>query len=600
MAQARGSRMARPPAQRLAYLTTLAAVVGLAGGVAGWLFLRSIALLLNLSLDQRVGWELPQLADVHPRPVLLLGVAVVAALLISVFARWDPLIRGHGVPEAMEAVLARQSRVSIRTAILKPLATALAVGSGAPFGAEGPIIITGGAIGSLIGQAVRVSPAERKILLGSGAAAGMAAIFGTPFAAVLLALELLMFEFSTRSLAPLVVAAVLADGVHTRLIRQGPLFAVPEHQFAGLADLPYYLVLGVAAGLLATLITTVVYAVEDGFELLPIPRFWHPAVGAVGFVAIGLVVPRALGVGYDVIGEIFTGRLGAGLLATILVAKLLAWWIAMGSGTSGSALAPILLIGSAAGALVGTGLDHLFPGAGLAPGAFAIVGMAATFGSAAGAPFASMMLAFEMTRDFDIVLPLMLATIVAHLAVRALLPENLMTEKLARRGIHVSTVLQVDVLSTTPVAEVMDTDAEVIHGTELLRDAIDRLRESGQNLYPVIDADDRCIGVLTQSDVATRHHADPLTVADICSTDVVEIAPQDTALTALQRMVSGEIRALPVLDAGHHVLGVVRELDVLRLREDVFTAERAQLGWLQRRLRRVPTATDVADQPEDP
>ena len=599
MARARGSHVARAPAQRLAYLTSLAAVVGLAGGLAGWLFLRSIALLLNLSLNHEVGWELPRLADVHPHPLLLLGVAVLAAVVVSVFARWDPLIRGHGVPEAMEAVLARQSRVSIRTAILKPLATALAIGSGAPFGAEGPIIITGGAIGSLIGQAVRVSPAERKILLGSGAAAGMAAVFGTPFAAVLLAIELLMFEFSTRSLAPLVVAAVLADGVHTRLIRQGPLFAVPEHQFAGLADLPYYLVLGIAAGLLATLITTVVYAVEDGFELLPIPRFWHPAVGAVGFVAVGLVVPRALGVGYDVIGEIFTGRLGAGLLATILVAKLLAWWIAMGSGTSGSALAPILLIGSAAGALVGTGLDQLFPGAGLAPGAFAIVGMAATFGSAAGAPFASMMLAFEMTRDFDIVLPLMLATIIAHLVVRALLPENLMTEKLARRGIHVSTVLQVDVLSTTPVAEVMDSTAEVIHGTELLRDAIDRLRGSGQNLYPVVDDEDRCIGVLTQADVATRHHSDPLTVADVCSTDLVEAAPQDTALTALQRMVSGEVRSLPVLDAARHVVGVVRELDVLRLREDVFTAERAQLGWLQRRLRRVPTAADVADQAEE-
>ncbi len=599
MARARGSHVARAPAQRLAYLTSLAAVVGLAGGLAGWLFLRSIALLLNLSLNHEVGWELPRLADVHPNPLLLLGVAVAAAFVVAGCARWDPLIRGHGVPEAMEAVLARQSRISVRTAILKPLATALAVGSGAPFGAEGPIIITGGAIGSLIGQAVRVSPAERKILLGSGAAAGMAAVFGTPFAAVLLAIELLMFEFSTRSLAPLVVAAVLADGVHTRLIRQGPLFDVPKHHIAGLADLPYYVVLGIAAGLLATLITTVVYAVEDGFELLPIPRFWHPAIGAVGFVAVGLVVPRALGVGYDVIGEIFTGRLGAGLLATILVAKLLAWWIAMGSGTSGSALAPILMIGSAAGALVGTGLDQLFPGAGLAPGAFAIVGMAATFGSAAGAPFASMMLAFEMTRDFDIVLPLMLATIIAHLVVRALLPENLMTEKLARRGIHVSTVLQVDVLATTPVGEVMDADAEVILGTELLRDAIDRLRGSGQTLYPVVDAEDRCIGVLTQADVATRHHSDPLTVADVCSTDLVEAAPQDTALVALQRMVTGEVRSLPVLDAAHHVVGVVRELDVLRLREDVFSAERAQLGWLQRRLRRVSTATDAADQSEE-
>ncbi len=572
--------LGRPPVGRLAYLTALAGIVGIVGGVVGWAFIRTIALLLNLSLEQRVGWEFPVLADVTPSPVLFV-VAIGAAVIVALLARWEPMIRGHGIPEAMEAVLEHQSRITLRSALAKPFATALVLGTGGPFGAEGPIIITGGAIGSLLGQAVRVSPAERKVLLGCGAAAGMAAIFGTPFGAVLLAIELLMFEFSTRSLAPLVVASVLADGVHTRLIREGPLFAVPNHHFAGLGDLPFYVVLGVATGLLAVLITRVVYEVEDGFERLPVPQFWHPAIGAVVFVSIGFVVPRSLGVGYDVIGDIIGGRLGVGLLASLLVAKLIAWWVAIGSGTSGSALAPILLIGAAAGGLIGSGFEHLFPAAGLSAGAFGIVGMAATFGAAAGAPFASMMLAFEMTRDFDIVLPLMLATIVAHLVLRALSAENLMTEKLARRGIHVSTVLQVDALSTTLVGSVMREPARVVSADTPLR-SLHEGEGGGREFSPVVDESDRCVGVLTSDDLNRRHHdARGLTAADVCSTDLVYASPADTSLTALRRMVAGDVQNLPVLDDEGRLLGVVNELDVLRLREHVLDAERTQLGWLR-------------------
>ncbi len=394
--------------RRQLVLCALSAVLGVVGGLVGWAFLRATALLLNLTLRHRVGWHFPELAHVRPDGWFVV-ITLAGAAIVAVLAHREPVIRGHGIPEAMEAVLVHQSRISWRAAITKPVASVIAIGTGAPFGAEGPIILTGGALGSLLGQSVRVSPSERKVLLAAGAAAGMAAIFGAPIGAVLLAIELLLFEFSPRVFVPLVVAAVFADGVHILLIGQGPLFQVPTHDFAGLQSLPFYVVLGAVCALLGIVITTGAFGLEDLFGLLPIQRFWHPIIGAAAVAGIGLAVPRALGVGYDVIGDSLAGRLSVGVLATVCVAKLVAWCIAIGSGTSGSSLAPLLLVGASGGGLVGAAAHHLFPTANVSSGAFALVGMAATFAAAAGAPFTSIVLVFEVTRDYNIILPLMFA-----------------------------------------------------------------------------------------------------------------------------------------------------------------------------------------------
>src|SRR5205807_4934165 len=252
----------RASARRLLLLSVLAAVIGSLAGLAAYALIHLIALLTNMALFGRVGWKLPSFRTLDPSPRLVIA-PVIGALAVAGLAKWSPIIRGHGIPEAMEAVLEKQSRIALRTAIAKPLSAAIAIGTGGPFGAEGPIIVTGGSLGSLVGQLLHVSPSERKILLASGAAAGMAATFGAPIAAVALAFELLLFEFSTRSLIPLVVASSVAGGVHVLVFGSGPLFAVPAHHFAGLAQLPLYIPLGLACGLLATVIVKGVFALEE-------------------------------------------------------------------------------------------------------------------------------------------------------------------------------------------------------------------------------------------------------------------------------------------------------------------------------------------------
>ncbi|MEY2432785.1 MAG: hypothetical protein QOC92_2510, partial [Acidimicrobiaceae bacterium] len=286
--------------QRLLYLTALAAFVGLIAGGAAWVLLRLIGLITNLALFHQFGWTSPSFSTLHRSPMIIVA-AVCGGLLVSLLALWSPVIRGHGIPEAMEAVLTKHSRIQPRTAIAKPLSAAISIGTAGPFGAEGPIIVTGGAIGSLIGQVLPVTASERKILLACGAAAGMSATFGTPLAAVVLVIELLLFEFSTRAFIPLVVASAVAGGVHAVLFGSGPFFAIPDHRFSGLGTLPVFAVLGLAGGLVAVVVAKGLFVVEALYRRLPVHEFWHPVIGGVGFASVGLIEPRTLGVGYDAI-----------------------------------------------------------------------------------------------------------------------------------------------------------------------------------------------------------------------------------------------------------------------------------------------------------
>jgi CIC family chloride channel protein len=572
---------AQTPPRRLLLLASLAALLGLLGGGAAWVLLRLIAILTNAALFHRFSTQLPSFATLHPGPGLYLA-AVAGGLLVSLLARWSPVIRGHGIPEAMEAILMRQSRISPRAALAKPLSAALAIGTGGPFGAEGPIIVTGGALGSLIGQVVRVSPAERKILLACGAAAGMSATFGAPLASVMLAIELLLFEFSTRAFVPLVVAASVAGGVHSALFGSGPLFAVPAHDYAGLRLLPWFVVLGIACGLLAVVVSKGLFLVEAGFRRLPVSELWHPMIGALGFATVGLLVPRALGVGYDAIGDVLNDRLALSAIAVLAVAKLVAWWIALGSGTSGGTLAPLLLIGGSFGSLVGFAANAVDPSlhlaGGLTPGAFAMVAMAATFGAATRATFTSIVFLFELTSDYQIILPLMLAAVVADLVSAAFLSESLMTEKLARRGLKVQTEYEVDVLRTTLVRDVMTAKVETIPATATVAEARDRLASGRHGAYPVVDAQGHPVGIVARSDVLTRDADPDAPVAALASRDLVSVAPDDTLFAALHRMLDEEVEHLPVMAAGR-LVGVCTRTDLLRARVRQRDLERAQPGW---------------------
>jgi CIC family chloride channel protein len=565
--------------RRVALLCALAAVLGLAGGAAAWLLLRLIALLTNLALLHRVGWTLPSLARLRPSAWIVV-VAACGGLIVSALATWSPVIRGHGIPEAMEAVLTKQSRISPRAAVAKPLSAAIAIGTGGPFGAEGPIIVTGGAIGSIVGQVLPVSPSERKILLAAGAAAGMAATFGTPLAAVILALELLLFEFSTRAFVPLVVSAAVAAGVHSAIFGAGPLFTVPTHEYAGLVRLPFFGALGLLCGVLSAVVTRGLFAIESGYRRLPIPEFWHPVLGGIGFGLVGLLEPRALGVGYDAIGDVLAGRLALATLAALAVAKLVAWWVALGSGTSGGTLAPLLLIGGAFGGVVGNVADRLVPAFHLTPGAVAVVAMAAVFGASTRATFASIVFLFELTGDYSVILPLMVASVLATLVAGALSPDGLMTEKLRRRGLRVHTDYEVDVLRTTSVGDVMTTDVDTFADDATVGDARSRFVAGGHGAYPIVRRDGSVAGIVSRGDVLLEASEDDESrpLVEIASEDVVTIDPEDPLLSALRAMLDEEVEHLPVVRDGR-LVGICTRTDVLAARRRQFEHERPQPGW---------------------
>ncbi|MEA2828010.1 MAG: hypothetical protein QOG43_2449 [Actinomycetota bacterium] len=564
----------------MAFLTVLAALLGLAGGGAAWVLLHLIAFITNLAVFGHVGVHPPSYAHLHPGPRIVV-VAVVGALGVSLLAKWSPVIRGHGIPEAMEAVLTKQSRISPQTAVAKPVSAALAIGTSAPFGAEGPIIVTGGALGSLLGQVIGVSPSERKILLACGAAAGMSATFGAPLASVILAVELLLFEFSARALVPLVVATSVAAGVHNTLFGSGPLFDVPVHDFAGLRGLPAFVILGLACGLLAALVVRGLFLVEGLYRRLPVKEFWHPAVGAVAFATVGMLAPRSLGVGYDAIADVLHSRLALGTVAALGLVKLVAWWLALGSGTSGGTLAPILLISAAFGTVLGTGLDHVLPGPDIAPGAFAVVAMAATFGASTGATFAAIVFVFELTRDYQVVVPLMLATVLADLVFGALSEHTIMTEKLSRRGLRVGRHYGVDPFASTPVARIMTSPVTTLPASTTVADARQRLlAPGGHGAYPIVAGDGRLVGIVTRGDVFEDDGDGP--VLAIASRDVVTLAPTDTALVALQVMGDEGVDHVPVVD-GDRLVGICTRTDLLEVRRAQHDHEVRQDGLRGRR-----------------
>lgn len=567
--------------RRLLLLSGLAAILGFAGGGAAWILLHLIGLITNAALFHRFAWTTPRFDHLVAGPWVI-GAAVAGAFVVSLLARWSPVIRGHGIPEAMEAVLSRQSRISPRAALAKPLSAAIAIGTGAPFGAEGPIIVTGGSLGSLLGQLVPVSPSERKILLASGAAAGMAATFGAPLASVVLAIELLLFEFSTRAFVPLVIAASIAAGMHSLLFAPGPLFAVPVHDYAGLGAFPAFALLGVGAGLLAVVLTRGLFTIEGWYRRLPVGEFWHPVIGAVGFGLVGLAAPRALGVGYDVIGDILNNRLAAGTVAVIVTCKLIAWWVALASGTSGGTLAPILMISAGYGSLVGAGLHRLFPH--LSAGPFALVAMAATFGAATRASFASMVFVFELTRDYQVILPLMLATVVADLISVALLPDSIMTEKLSRRGFRVRTDFEVDALRSTPVRAMMTAPVETLPASATVADAHGALAAGRHAAYPLVDASGTCVGIVARGDLLRLDggpELDGSSVLDHASRDVVSVGPDDLAVAVVEVMLSESVEHVPVLEDGR-LVGICTRTDVLRARQRQLDDEMLQPGWRRR------------------
>ncbi len=508
------------------------------------------------------------------------------ALLIGLMARYgSERIRGHGIPEAIEAILINGSRVEPKVALLKPISSAISIGSGGPFGAEGPIIMTGGAIGSMVAQLFHLTSTERKTLLVAGAAAGMSATFAAPVASVLLAVELLLFEWKPRSLIPVALASAVAAILRRYLLGFGPLFPVPEHPlFIGLNGLLGCVLVGVLAGLLSALLTMSVYAAEDAFERLPMHWMWWPMIGGLVIGLGGLVFAEALGVGYDTIGALLQGNVTTHVILGVLLVKWFIWAVSLGSGTSGGVLAPLLMMGGALG-----GLEAMFlpnEGAGFWP----LISMGAVLGGTMRSPFTSIVFAFELTHDSNVFLPLMIGSVIAHGFTVLTLKRSILTEKVARRGFHLSREYSVDPLEILFVREVMRTNVVALSALSTTAEMQELLRTStrrSQRLLPVVDRSEILVGVLTRADIRERLNLEgdvalQRPVGEMVRSVTVVAHPDEPLRIVVYRMAEKSLTRLPVVDREtRKFLGLVALDDLLKARGHSLREERTRETPLQ-------------------
>jgi chloride channel protein, CIC family len=595
------------PAQfRIVLVSFLAGGIGLVAGVVAYTLYKLIGLFTNLFFFHRLSTAFVGVRSHHLGAWVIL-VPVIGGLIVGLMAKYGTSkIKGHGIPEAMEAVLTNRSRIAPRVALLKPISAAIAIGTGGPFGAEGPIIQTGGAIGSLVGQALHTTAVERKVLLACGAAAGMSATFNTPIAGVILAIELLLFEFKSRSFIPLVVASTLATAVHMQLLGPGPMFSVAAMDFGVPRALPFYLVLGLVCGLAAVALSKALYWVEDSFEKLPVAEVWWPAIGALALGIIGFFVPRVFGVGYDTIGDILNGQLAWKLLLIVMAAKFAALVISLGSGTSGGLLAPTFLWSAAMGGVFAMAGNRIFPGAHLSPGAFALVAMGAVFGAASRATFSFIIFAFEITRDYNSVLPLMLVAVIADGIAMLFMPtSSIMTEKLARRGLRVHQDYEADALTQATVAETMEKDPPVIPASTKVGALAERIAQHDPEVVRhaallIVDDAGKLSGIITRGDIVRALDKNPsgdMTVQEAGRTHLVVAYPDELVSEAAAKLLRFDVGRLPVVDRTDErkVVGYLGRAAILAARLRRFQDEHLlEPGWFATKYPRRRDARDLS------
>jgi H+/Cl- antiporter ClcA/CBS domain-containing protein len=583
--------------RRVLPISALAVMIGIFAAYVAAALLKLIGLFTNLFFFQRVDTSLVSPAGHHLGP-LVVFVPVAGALVIGVMARYgSERIRGHGIPEAIEAILINGSRVEPKVALLKPLSSAISIGSGGPFGAEGPIIMTGGAFGSLIAQFFHLTASERKTLLVSGAAAGMSATFAAPVASVLLAVELLLFEWKPRSAIPVALASVSAAVVRRHILGFGPLFPVPVHPVdIGTVGIFGCIIVGLLAGGLSALLTGAVYASEDAFQHLPIHWMWWPAIGGLVIGIGGLFFPQALGVGYDVIADLLQGNVPLRIIVGILIVKSAIWAISLGSGTSGGVLAPLLMIGGALGGVEARFLPY--EGVGFWP----LVSMGAVLGGTMRSPLTAIIFALELTHDINILLPLLVAGMIAHGFTVLTLRRSILTEKVSRRGYHLSREYSIDPLEIMFVREVARTGVVALPA-DVTPDRVGELRlradgagdttsdrpQHDQRLFPVIDADRRLVGVVTRRRLKEwLDTGDLRPLEEVMKRQPVVASENDPLRVVVFRMAETGLTRLPVVTSDGKLLGLVALTDLLTARARILEADRRRERVLGARLR-LPT-----------
>ena len=548
--------------RRLLLISLLASFIGLLSTGGAYLLLHLIRFFTNLFFFQTLS-DAIRSPSANTLGLWVIIVPVVGGLIIGVIARYgSQQIRGHGIPEAIEAILFGKSRMSPKVAVLKPLSSGIAIGSGGPFGAEGPIIMTGGAIGSLIGQYFPISGAERKTLLVAGAVAGMTAVFGTPIAAVMLAVELLLFELRPRSLLPVAIACAVAGFARPFILEAGPLFPL-QTSAVGPLDLLSCVLAGLASGALSWLLSTSLYKVEDLFGKLPIHWMWWPALGGLAVGVGGYLQPRALGVGYDVIGDLLQNHIAAGLAITLLLCKATMWVISLGSGTSGGVLAPLLMLGAGLGVVLGPYL----PGA--HPALWPLVFMAATLGGMMRAPVMSVIFAFELTQDANALLPLLAASSVAYGFTVLTMPRSILTEKIARRGYHIYREYGIDPMERHNVAEVMTRQVQTIPHDLAVTLALDQYfgAQQSHRAYAVVRGETLVGMVDREILLGGRDGNNAIKVGELFGANVPIMAlPGETCRNVATRLAVHALERLPVVaDAQSRTLvGIVSRSDLVK------------------------------------
>ncbi|KQM90094.1 chloride channel protein [Sphingomonas sp. Leaf226] len=551
---------------RMIMLAGASILVGTGAAFGAWILLKLIAFATNLFWFGRISAAPAEIVDAHVG-LAVIAIPVIGSLLIGLMARFgSEKIKGHGIPEAIEAILYGESRLSLKVAVLKPLSSAISIGSGGPFGAEGPIIMTGGAIGSLFAQCFHLSAAERKTLLVAGAAAGMTGIFGTPIAAILLAIEVLLFEWKPRSFVPVVVGTLVAFAWRPMLLGAGPLFpfaAAPVQAWwptGGLA-----LGMGVLVGLEAALLSVLLYRIEDAFHRLPVYWMWWPAIGGVVVGIGGLIDVRVLGAGYANIQALLDGSLAVRVILALLFVKAIVWLVALGSGTSGGVLAPLLIMGGALGALLG----QFLPGS---VGFWAMVGMAGMMSGAMRAPLTGALFAVELTGHFD-ALPATIAAATGAYAISVLIMRrSILTEKIARRGRHILQEYTVDPYEFLQAEQVMTPDPAVLSGTMSIKDAVAYFADDATHrTYPVVDEGGRLVAMVSRAD-ALRWQVE----GELPDTSIGEALSDSSQPTAYPHspiggvadlMVESGVGRIPIVEVGtNRVVGILSRHDLLKVR----------------------------------
>lgn len=559
--------------KRVIKISLLSIGLGIVSGLVAQLLTKLIGLITNISFYGKFSTEFISPAN-NRLGFFVIVIPVIGAIIVGLMARFGSKgIRGHGIPEAMEQIILNESRIPPRLTFLKPVSAAISIGTGGPFGAEGPIIATGGALGSLIGQILKTTASERKTLLAAGAAAGMAATFGSPVSAILLAVELLLFEFRPQSLIPVVLASTTATALRILFVGSAPVFAMPHLQYAGSLALVSYLIMGALIGVTAVYVTRAVYKIEDAFEKLPVHWMWWPAIGAIAVGLVGFFVPHTLGVGYDNIENILSGSITGKALIILFVFKFISWSISLGSGTSGGTLAPLFTIGGGLGALLGSIGILLFPNIGVDVRVAALVGMAALFAGSARTLLASIIFAFETTMQPMGLLPLLVGCSASYLVSGLMMKNTIMTEKIARRGIRIPTEYEADFLDQALVKDCAAYNVVTINSQDNIGNVAAWLNEDSNknkhHIYPVINENNELIGYVSRNELLNSFYTADKKIIDITNPISAAVYKNNSLREAADLMAEMEMDFLPVVSEENtkKLIAILSRSDILRERK---------------------------------